>query len=167
MKKIYSKLFLLYGLTFGFLMSLWHYINEGEIDFTELIFMIVFFGGIMSWFNIRSWKNLKLKSGGTSLAEEDFKLTQSEFLSKKISNQDIYMLLTNSKMTKKWKIKITNSQILGKTRNSWGSRGEKITISNVENEIKIESKPILRTTLFDNGRNKKNVLLIKELIEKQ
>lgn len=165
--KIYLKLFLAYGLTFGFLMSLWNYIDDGEINFLKTIFMILFFGGFMSWTSVKDMKKSKLKFEGTELTEEDFDASQSECFAKKKSIQEIYDLLKSNEVTKNWKFEIENSQIVGKTRISWASWGEKIIISDLGNEIKIESKPVLKTTFFDNGRNRENVLLIKGLIEKQ
>ncbi len=164
--KIYLRLFLIYGLTFGFLMSLWDYMVDREINFLKSIFMIVFFGGFMSWTSVKSMKKSKQKFGGTELTEEDFNASQSELITKKKSVQEIYDLLKSNEVAKNWKLKIENSKIVGKTKVSWSSWGERIIIKDLNNKINIESKPILRTTFFDNGKNRENVLLIKELIEK-
>ncbi len=51
---IYLKLFLVYGLTFGLLMSVWDYIDEGEINLWKTAFLILFFGGFMSWTSVKN-----------------------------------------------------------------------------------------------------------------
>jgi len=63
-------------------------------------------------------------------------------------------------------LKGIESKIIGKTKISWSFWGEKIIISELENKIKIESKPIIITTFFDNGKNREKIILIKSLIEK-
>ena len=164
--KKYFKSFLLYGLTFGLLMTLWDYIDEGKIDIIKLLFMSVFFGGIMSWTTVTAQKRAITKQGKKELTEDDFKVSQCESIIKEITIKEIYELLNSNETTNKWKLDIKNSKIIGKTKTSWSSWGEKIIISVLKENIKIESKPVLKTTMFDNGRNRENVLLIKQLIEK-
>ncbi len=165
-KKICLKIFLSYGLLFGFLMSLWDYIDEGEINLWKAAFMIIFFGGYMSWTSVRSMKKSKKKFGGEKLTEEDFKVSQCEIISKNKSIKEIYDLLKSNELTKSWKLKFEELKITGKTKISWTSWGEKIIISDMNDKIKIESKSILGTVLFDNGTNKENVNFLKCLIEK-
>jgi len=163
--KIYLKLFLSYGLIFGFLMSLWDYINKGEISFLNIVLDIIFFGGFMSWISVKSMKKSKQKFGGTELTEEDFNASQSMIIKKNKSIKELYHLLKLNEVTKNWKMKIEEMKIFGKTKISWTSFGERIIITELNDTIKIESKPVMSTILFDNGKNKENVLLIKELVE--
>jgi hypothetical protein len=165
--KVYWRLFITYGSIFGFLMSLWDYFDEGEISFYKTTFMVVFFGGFMSWTSVKSMKKSKKKFGGGELTEEDFKASQIEIISKNKSISEIYDLLKSDDSTKKWKLKFEESKITGKTKVSWTSWGERITISDLNEKIKIESKPMLRTIMFDNGANKENVILLKVLIENE
>jgi len=72
--------------------------------------------------------------------------------------------LNSNETINKWKLEIRSSKIIGKTRISWSSWGEKIIISDLKNNILIESKPVLKTTIFDNGKNRENVLLLKRVI---
>lgn len=164
--KIYLKLFLSYGLIFGILMSLWDYIDEGEINLLKTAFMIIFFGGFMSWTSVKSMKKSKKKFVGEELTEQDFKVSQSEIISKKKSIKEIYDLLKSNELTKNWKLKMDELKITGKTKVSWAFWGERIIINDLNDKIKIESKPILGTVLFDNGANKENVSFLKGLIEK-
>ena len=165
--KVYWKLFISYGSIFGFLMSLWDYFDEGEISFYKTTFMVVFFGGFMSWTSVKSMKKSKKKFGEGELTEEDFKASQIEIIPKNKSTKEIYDLLKSDDLTKNWKLKLEKLKITGKTKVSWTSWGERITISELDEKIKIESTPMLRTVMFDNGANKGNVILLKVLIEKE
>ena len=165
--KLYLKSFVLYGLIFGLIMAVWEYIDEGKINIWKQIFQGVFFGGFMSWTTVTAQKRAIRKQGKKELTEDDFKVSQSELINDQISIQEIYALLGKNEIANKWRLKIQDSKITGKTKTSWFSRGEIITISSMKTKIKIESKPVLRTTIFDNGKNRENVLLIREMIEKQ
>jgi hypothetical protein len=165
--KIYLKLFLSYGLIFGILLTLWDYIDEGEINLWKTTFMIFFFGGFMSWTSVKSMKNSKKKFGGEKLTEEDFNVSQSEIILKEKSIREIYELLKSDELTRNWKFKLEEFKITGRTKVSWTSWGERIKISDLNDKIKIDSKPILGTILFDNGTNKGNVSLLKVLIENE
>ncbi len=165
--KLYLQSFFIYGIAFGLLMSLWEYLDEEKINIWKQIFQGVFFGGLMSWTTVTAQKRAIKKPGKKELTEDDFKVSQFEFITKENTIQEIYELLNSNKPLTKWKLVIKDSKIIGKTKTSWSSWGEKIVISDLGEKMKIESKPILRTTIFDNGKNKENVLLIKQLIEKQ
>jgi hypothetical protein len=165
MKKTYVKLFLAYGLSFGILMSLWDYINDGGIEYVKIAFMILFFGGIMTWTSVRSMKRFKRKYVGEALTSNDFKAKQCKIIPSDRSIQSIYDQLKTNETTGKWKIKLENSAIAGRTRVSTRSWGERIRISKIDDKVKIESKPIIFTTLFDHGRNRENIFRMKQLIE--
>jgi hypothetical protein len=165
--KIYLKLFLAYGLMLGLFMSFWDYIADGEFSIMKTIFMIVFFGGFMSWTSVKSMKKFKQKSGGAELTEDDFQVSQSEIITKNKPIHEIYDLLKSNVETKNWKLKIENSKITGKTKISWTSWGERIIITELNDKLKIESKPVFKMTMFDIGKNGENVFLIKGLIEKE
>ncbi len=147
-------------------MSLWDYISEGGINFLKTTFMIIFFGGFMAWISVKSMKKSKKKFGSEELTDEDFKASQVEIISKTKSVKEIHDLLKSNELTKNWKLNYNELKISGRTKLSWASWGERITISEWNDKLKIESKPLLRTTLFDNGTNKGNVSLLKRLIEK-
>jgi hypothetical protein len=48
--------------------------------------------------------------------------------------------------------------------NSLKSFGETITINHMQKQIKISSKPILSTTIFDFGKNYQNIKFVNSLI---
>ncbi|MCY1636499.1 hypothetical protein [Marinifilum sp. D737] len=164
--KLYLKSFFIYGIIFGLIMTLWEYIDEEKINLWRQVFQGVFFGGFMSWATVTAHKRAMRKYGKNELTEEDFKVSQCDYIIKENSIQEIYDLMNHHEAINKWKIEIKGSNVIGKTKTSWSSWGEKIIISDLGENIKIESKPVLKTTMFDNGKNRENVLLIKELIGK-
>lgn len=99
------------------------------------------------------------------MTEEDFHALQIAIIPKTKSIQEIYNLLKSEDLTKSWNLKLEELQISGRTKVSWISWGERITISELNENIKIESKPVLGTALFDSGANKRNVSLLKVLIQ--
>lgn len=164
--KQYLKLFLISGFSYGLMMSLWDFLDEGTVNIWSSLFQAVFFGSIMSWITIKAHENALRKFGKTDLTDDDFKISYCEFIEQDKSIQDIYNLLENNDQVEHWKLKIKNSKILGKTNRSWNSWGEKIKISRVDDKIRLESKPLWRTVMFDNGINRGNVILLRHILEK-
>lgn len=56
-KILYLKSFLIFGLSFGLLMTLWDYYDEGKVDFEKIVFISVIFGALMSWTAVSTRKN--------------------------------------------------------------------------------------------------------------
>lgn len=146
--------------------SLWDYIDGTRIDMKRHLFVAVIIGIVISWTTISNWKRY-LKSGAEkNLTEEDLDVYQSTVLTKDISIDRIYILLKRNKITATWKFEMRNSKIIGRRGASWIFMGDRITVSKSGSEIEIESRPILRTTIMDNGSNRDSVLLIRDIIEK-
>jgi len=166
--RFYLKLFLIYGLTFGLLMTLWDYLDEGKVDIIKLIFMTVFFGGFMSWTTIKNLKKTKIKANGkTELTEEDFKATQVKYIPKILTLDSAFERLNKYDKSNSWRLKINNSRIEGKTKASWISWGEKIVISFLNDKIEIISKPRLKTQMIDTGKNSQNIELISHILNEE
>lgn len=164
--KLYLQSFLINGIIFGLLTTLWRYLDGEEIEIWKQIFGGVFFGGFMSWITGTAQKRAFRKQGQTELTKDNFMVSQCESITKENTLQEIYDVLTSNETINKWKLEIKGSKIIGKTKTSWLPMGEKIIISDLGEKLKIESKPVLITTVFDNGKNRENVLLIKRLLEK-
>jgi hypothetical protein len=164
--KLYLQSFFINGIIFGLLTTLWRYLDGEEINIWKQILGAVFFGGFMSWIMVTAQKRTFKKREKNELPKGDFMVSQCESITKENTIQEIYDLLTSNETINKWKLEIRDSKIIGKTKTSWLPMGEKITLSDLGEKLKIESKPVLVTTLFDNGKNRENVLLIKRLLEK-
>lgn len=146
-------------------MSVWEYLDKGTITIWKLIFQAFLFGGLMSWTIVTSHIKALKKQGPEELTDDDYKVRQSAHLIQDISIREIYDRLKNDERTRHWKLKLEDASIVGTTKISRWSRSEKITISNTAHKISIESKPTLCTAMWDNGKNRGNVRLIKGLIE--
>ncbi len=168
MNRFYLKLFLIYGLTFGLLMTLWDYLDEGKVDIIKLIFMTVFFGGFMSWTTIKNLKKTKTNQNHKAeLTEEDFKATQIKYIAKILTLDGAFEKLKKYDINNSWRLKINNSRIEGKTKASWISWGEKIVISFLNDKIEIISKPRLKTQMIDTGKNRQNVKQIALILNEE
>ncbi|MFV0592919.1 MAG: hypothetical protein ACK5M7_16185 [Draconibacterium sp.] len=98
--KVYWRLFISYGALFGLLMSLWDVFAKREVNFYKTTFIVVFFGGFMSWRAVKSMKDSKKRLGGGELTEEDFKASQSEVIPK---NRSIELgILSITKKSVNW-----------------------------------------------------------------
>ena len=79
---------------------------------------------------------------------------------------DLKILALEIRKSTKWVLETENSTML-RYRSGFDtlrSFGENIIIEKQENQIRITSKPLLRSTLFDYGKNFQNVQLVKKLI---
>ena len=79
---------------------------------------------------------------------------------------DLKILALEVAKSTKWILEIENSTTL-RYRSGFDtmrSFGENIIVEKQENEIRITSKPMVKSTLFDYGKNFQNVELVKKLI---
>ena len=165
--KLYLVTFLVFAVGYFFIHSLMYIFFDVTIDLWSHVFSIVLVGGASTLGIMIAHKQAVRRQKYTHPTEADFNVHQSESVYTDMSIQNIYDVLKNNDKTNKWKLTIDNSIITGKTKRSKGSWGEKIKIENHDGLIKIESSPLLRIAIFDNGRNLYNVNLIRNLIEKE
>lgn len=163
--KLYLKFFLISGSLYGIINIATDFLRKGKVNPLDAIIGFIFFGAIVSWYVMITDKRNRKKSLGAKFAEDDYNVHQIDFLPKTKSIEEIYELLTLNDITKKWKFKLQNSGIIGKTRISSHSWGEKIRISEQDDKLRIESKPMHVGVLIDGGKNKVNVIFLKTLIE--
>lgn len=161
--KIRLKIFFTFSLVMVFIIAIQFYPKNGIILWL-LIALSVLGGAIMSWILIKIHKNAII-STGRELNDTEFKVHHREVIRKEIPIQMIYDTLKSDKIVKIWKLSIDNNTIQGQTKRSWQSFGEQVKIVCVNNEITIESKSKIKTTLLDYGKNRSNVVLLKKLIE--
>ena len=168
--KLYLKSFLIYGLSFAALMFLWAYLSEESLDLPKQLITALLFGILMSWATVTAQTRALRRLGNSNegeLKEGHFNVSQSLVLRTENNLQEIYNLLNIDQATRKWRFKFFQDTIIGRTNISWASWGEKIIISKHKESIKVESKPLLKTTLFDKGKNRENVILLKQIIERR
>lgn len=165
--RLYLRTFIISGIAYGIILSLWRYMNHGEINPLKSILHMVFFGGIVTLLFAINLKKYKQKKNIDELTESDVQVHQRISVAKDKPIDEIYRLLTINPVSRRWKCKREDSKILARTNITSASLGERILIQVEGQRIIVESKPILTTTRFDFGKNKGNVLFLKKLIEKE
>ena len=164
-QKLFLKAFLFNGISFGILMTLLEYLWGYKIILHVQIIKAAIFGTVLSLTGVIIQIRAIRRLVNGKIKEEDLEVTQSFTFSMEHDLKKIYNQLTTTKPTNSWNLKIDNSIITGRTNGSWYAKGDKITITSMIDEIEIKSNPIARFIYFDNGRNKKNVLMIKDIIK--
>lgn len=81
--KLYLKNFLIVGISFGLIMSLWDYFDNETINIWKLVFQSALFGGLTSWSNVTAVKRSLLKPGMTEVTEADYKNWKKEVKARK------------------------------------------------------------------------------------
>lgn len=165
--KLYIKVFLITGIVFGALISLlfpqYVYINE------QLLIMSAGFGLLMSLSLVSiHWFALK-QSGANEITKESLKVNQKRIIQSDLTLGQIEEKLRNDKYFSKMKIKSSKDEITIKMRMTWKSMGEIMQISDKNKitqpaEYLVTSKPKIRTTIVDYGKNFQNVCKIEKLI---
>lgn len=79
---------------------------------------------------------------------------------------DLKILALEIRKATKWVLEIENSTMLGYRSgfDTLRSFGEDIIIEKQKNQIRITSKPLMRSTLFDYGKNFQNVQLVSKQV---
>ncbi|MFS4455516.1 hypothetical protein [Maribacter sp. 2304DJ31-5] len=163
--KQYAKSLFIYGIMAGFTIVFWNYTGSGKISLEEKVFIVLAIwltSSISSvYIQIESLKRIK---NSKLLTKEDFKMCQTKLLKKSIPIENALQVLRSNKVTEKWNFKIIDSEIYGKSKMWIGLCGENLKIGFFVNQITIQSRPVLRTTIFDNGKNLRNVKAIKKIL---
>ena len=164
--KFLLKIFLIFGLLFGLLMQITPLLLEGIFDLKLLIISSIFFGGFMALF-IGGIHLIKLRSAGVKkFTDEDFKVKQSAVVLSDLTLEEIAQKLHSIF----WKVNIGTDKISAVGKSSIWSWAERIEIikqntSGNQFQYEVSSRPILPFTLADYGKNRENVLKIRNLIE--
>lgn len=160
------KLFLTYSLMLFVALRIINYMNGEKTEILTHILMSLVSAFLISWFSTKLTLNLLKRNGISELDKRVLKVYQVEMIQKAVSIAQLSKLLKQDDKTKKWKQRVNGTTIKIKTKISAQSWGEIILITTLENQVRIESKPRLITTIFDSGKNLVNVKTIKDSIEK-
>lgn len=166
--KYYLQLFLLMGIPFSVMMAFTDWLFGDQIYFLKYLFLAVFFGGSMSFtlgsIHINRLRKLgvtddSLYSIGVSREMEFRSELSLERIIEKLKSASKYTLRTD-----KDEIKLS----MPVTMNSWG---EHVKIKYLfqqgdQNVYRLSSKPIMRLTLVDFGKNRENLDRILEIIHR-
>lgn len=169
-QKLYIKIFLYTGVAFGLISTVIDPLILGEpFVLWKFLFKSVFFGLFMS-LALVSWHLRELKKMGVkNMSDENLAIRQKKTIKTHFSKDEIVNKLKSTPNLDNRSLKESTNSIMIKTKMSWKSWGERISISfnEVEDgiqEITISSKPKAIFAFIDYGKNKKNVLQIEELL---
>lgn len=174
--RLYSKLFLGTGIPFGIFIGIFYSLKyEFPIGLISGLFAGLFFGGLMSLIlgtiHKKSVKKIQSKE-----AEDLEGVHQIRKIELSIPFDKAFDLCTKSiNQIKKGKIlkkDRTNGKINAKASMTWKTFGDKIKFSLIKlnddtTEVEISSRPIVRTTLVDYGKNLRNVEIIEAFLREQ
>lgn len=163
--KTYIRTFITAALFFGGFMALFEFLEDGEIRWIKHIIGGVLFGLFMSFWNTWSAKRVLKEKGVVNPTEDDFRVGQATVIDSSLTSEQVLDLIKNDSETKDWKVETDGqTNLKGKTGLSWKSWGEKFSLKFQGNQISIESRPLIPTTILDGGKNLGNVQTLKRII---
>jgi len=172
---IYLKLFLAMGIPFGIFMGIFDSLQYGF--FSGLIgglFAGIFFGFFMS-LTSGSLHSQSVKRMPYGNSEEAMGVHHVRNVELRLPYDDVFNICIESlNLIKKFKIQKedrSQGKIVARISVSWQIWGDMISfdvcrIDNNRTQVIVSSKPVVRTTLVDYGRNLENVERITEFLKK-
>jgi hypothetical protein len=167
--KLYIKTFLLTGIPFALLMRVWDTLLGFEHSIYTYIFHCIFFGGFMSA-TLVSWHIKALKKLGI----HDFNAStlnpiQCKAIQSHLHPEEMLSIFKTDHELNKMHVRQTEHEILLEAPITWKSWGERITIRRKAvhagyKEYELVSRPRLKTTYIDFGKNFQNIMKIEKLI---
>ena len=168
--KNFGKAFLVTGIPYGLLMGIFFAMQTSVVaGAISGLFCALFFGLLFNGTMVLINKKIS-KDKSLHWTELVGNVEQSKQYTTQKSIDEIHRALKEhfkSKKFKKYNFAISDNVFCAKTRITLQSWGEHITvkidtISRNETSVQIQSKPVLKTTIYDGGNNRKN---IKEIVE--
>lgn len=165
---LYLKVFLLLGISFGLFMSLIDLAFGDGFDIDLFIYRVSFFGTWMAVIFVTMQLFGLRRLGIKNFTDENLKVRQSMSLQSAIDKQTLISKLRSDPTFGKMHLTEKENEIDLESGTTLWSWGENISIKSIPspgaNEYVIESRPKLKTTLADFGKNMRNVKLVEKLI---
>lgn len=167
--RLYLKIFIATGFSFGIISLIIDLYKGTEIELWKYIFSTFFFGLLMSLVLVYLHKNKLKKSGINEINEANLKVTQSRDIQTDLNKSELIKKLNEDPSIRKMKIKEIENGIVISTKMTLWSLGEiiKIELKSTKDsvfEYNVSSRPKLKITLIDYGKNIQNIDLIKKVI---
>jgi len=168
--KLYLKTFLCTGIPYGLIM-LGFDISDGDgFRLWKFLFMTVFFGAAMSLILVSFHKYRLKKNGVQEITNDNIGVNQARNLKSNLNKKNLIKKLKTDPIIGKMKMTETENGIIlktGMTLKSWGEEIKIILKSNQENnyEYLVSSRPKLKTTLVDYGKNLENINRIENALK--
>ena len=164
--KLFLKLFLAMGIPFGIVMGIFYSFQYGfSVGLVAGLFAGILFGCFMSlilgFLHIRSVKQIPSGKPEEAMDVHHLRSIELQFPYDKAFN----LCIESLSLIKKCKIQKENrsqGKIIAKAGMTWKTWGDVISfdmrkIDNNRTQVTVSSRPIVRTTLVDCGKNLKNV----------
>ncbi|GLR19586.1 hypothetical protein [Portibacter lacus] len=168
--KLYLKVFLLLGLPFSMGMTIFDIILGDGFSIFKFIFLFVFFGLFMSLFLVAKQKRKLKELGVSDYTDSNLKVNQTATLVSKLNFIELSQKLQDDVVLGKMNFDQTKDSIKLSSGASWRSWGEIISIQSKEltdgkYEYSISSRPKMKSTIIDSGKNLENVMAIQRALE--
>lgn len=170
--RLYLTAFLITGVPYGLIMIGIDLATGIEFKLWKFLFLIFFFGTTMSLilvsFHIKRLKRI----GITDFTLENLKVSLTRVLKSELNLQELIEKLQDNPTVGKMRLQKIENGILLKSGISWKSWGEEIKITltsthDTEFEYQVSSRPKMKATLLDYGKNLENVNRIESIITNQ
>ena len=158
------------GIPFALISLGFDLVDGVDINVGKFIFLSFFFGLAMSLI-MGTLHRKRLKNvTGQELNDQNLSVNQHRNIKSKLDKSELLEKLKKDPVISKMNLQEVENGILLKTGITWMSWGEEIKIiqqSDQENdfEYQISSRPKMKTTLVDYGKNLENVTLIENTIK--
>lgn len=167
--RLYLKVFLLTGVPYGLLMTLWDVMEGKEFQLWKFLFLTFFFGITMSWLLVSQMRSRLNKIGIREIADQHLQVHQTRAIRSRWGIDQLAEKIKGDPKLGRMKTTRVNDGIMMISPISWKSWGERIRIilntsSGDEFEYQVSSQPRLGTTIIDFGKSLENVDRIEHLI---
>ena len=168
---LYSKSFLVTTISFGVLMIIFDYATGSDIELFSFLLTIVLFGLTMSLVFVSLQISELKRLGVEELTAESLSVEQHRSFTSSLTKQKAVERINIDPAFSKMKIRKTASGLRIKTPITLKSFGEVINIefnqplANDPLKISISSRPKIKTTMVDLGKNMENVNSLYQLLK--
>ncbi len=168
--KLFIRLFIGIFIFFMIIMTLPYFVLGEKSHFLHLTALNFIFSlgltGIIYWLHIH-----RLKRSGIKINEDILKIKHHKIIESDLNINQIKERLKSNPFTAKMRFNQTDEGLELTSGLSIWSYGEKIRIKPVASEgnkqkYEVSSRPLLKTTLIDYGKNLENVKKIEDIIKK-
>jgi len=166
---LYIKMFLVFGLGYGLLMTAIDPLLGSSFQLSQFLFRTIVFGGLMS-LTLVSIHLVSLRSKGVrNFTPDNLKVTQKRSIESPLNKKQLVEKIKTDFILNAMKITETENEVKLKSDMTLTSWGDLISIR-VDDEFgslhhyEIVSKPILKTTLLDYGSNYEHVSRLERLM---
>lgn len=167
--KLYIKIFLVMGFGFACSMLLLNFLFGDPNSLFKFLFLFLGFGGFMSLLGVSSHIAFLKKEGVKEFTKETLSVVQQRSVVSSITKQDLVNRIQSDPAMKKMEFHDLDNEIKLISLITWKSFGEVIKIKcrhlqDGLNEFEIISRPRIKFTMLDSGKNLSNVNRVESMI---